>query len=350
MSELKIITKEGKDFVVRENGEPFNPKEDSEDCWGKATSLGRLYKVSVNYKCGLVKETGEIVAPIKYSRISEIFQDHFAAEKEYAEGYALIKLDGTEVTDYVWHYVHGLYDPKEKLIEVEGKYPCRKGLINTETGEVEVPLKYDRVEQFKNGMACVRINSNWGAVDREGNLVIEPKYDEVFEFVGDFAIARRTIFVPYAEKNGLSKHPGDVLHCGDEYVKTPPKTDSIFGNALHYKKGYILITKQGTELIASPFEIKRLEDDLFESVLECTEHINYWGHHNYHETKVRHRFKICEDCVLVREEIPHQVYWMQNSANTAYYENRKVSRYGLDFEGNEIRNSSIYKRATDALG
>ena len=350
MSELKIITKEGKDFVVRINGEPFNPKEDSRDCWGKETSLGTLYEVSVNYKHGLVKETGEIVAPIKYSRISGIFQDHFAAEKEYANGYALIKLGGTEVTDYVWKYVHGLYDPEEKLIEVEGRYPYRKGLINTETGEIEVPLKYDWVRQFKNGMACVEINSKWGAVNRDGKPVIEPKYEEEFEFIGDFAIARRTLFVPYAKKDGLSKYPGDVLHCGREYVKTEPKPDKYGINGHHYTKGYILITKQGTELIASPYKIKRLENDLFESVLECTEHINYWGSHHYHETKVMHRFKICEDCILVREEIPHQVYWKQNSANTAYYENRKVSRYGLDFEGNEIRNSSIYKRVTDVLG
>ena len=47
-----------------------------------------------------------------------------------------------------------------------------------------MPLIYESVEWFTEGLAAVRSKGKWGFVDAKGKVVVKPEYDKVFDFLG----------------------------------------------------------------------------------------------------------------------------------------------------------------------
>ena len=68
------------------------------------------------------------------------------------------------------------------IIEENGKY----GYL-LENGEWLLPADYDEVMPFYNGVGCVRKDSLWGHVTRDGQLV-QPQYIQPYTFLEEFAI------------------------------------------------------------------------------------------------------------------------------------------------------------------
>ena len=69
-------------------------------------------------------------------------------------------------------------------IKKNGKW----GFFNLMKKKVEIRPVFDEVKAFINGLAPVCINKKWGAIDKKGNMVLEPKYLLDFYFFDDFAI------------------------------------------------------------------------------------------------------------------------------------------------------------------
>jgi hypothetical protein len=59
----------------------------------------------------------------------------------------------------------------------------RCGYINT-TGQVFIPLKFDAVTTFSEGMAAVMTGRSWGYIDRSGKSIIPGGYDYAERFAG----------------------------------------------------------------------------------------------------------------------------------------------------------------------
>ena len=80
-------------------------------------------------------------------------------------------------------------------------------------GKVQIPAKFDRcLDNFHNGVAkvCMVIGKDkWGDkqykcgfIGPDGTYVIEPKYDEVFDFNEGFAAVKQGKLIGYINKNG----------------------------------------------------------------------------------------------------------------------------------------------------
>ena len=75
------------------------------------------------------------------------------------------------------------------MVKLNGKY----GFIDKEGKEI-IPLKYDEVREFREGLATVELNKKWGFVDKEGKEVISLKYDCVYQnFIEGLAIVIQKI-------------------------------------------------------------------------------------------------------------------------------------------------------------
>ena len=57
-------------------------------------------------------------------------------------------------------------------VQKHGKW----GFIDN-TGKMVVPLQYDLVLGFNEGLALVRVGEKWGFIDKTGQVVIPPRYD-----------------------------------------------------------------------------------------------------------------------------------------------------------------------------
>lgn len=89
------------------------------------------------------------------------------------EGKPVVPIEFDEVGDWV-----------EGMVKV--KKGSRYGFYN-KLGELIVPIKYDDVEDYHNGFAAVRINQKKGLINKNGKEIIPISYDFVGEFSEGYA-------------------------------------------------------------------------------------------------------------------------------------------------------------------
>jgi WG containing repeat len=73
-------------------------------------------------------------------------------------------------------------------------YPIRSGRqfgFIDRTGKVVIPPRFDRVNEFQEGLAVVWIGSQAGYIDVTGNLVIQPQYSTATDFEQGRALVSR---------------------------------------------------------------------------------------------------------------------------------------------------------------
>ena len=119
-------------------------------------------------------------------------------------GPALLRSDGTVVpirgVDWLSQYFSG------GRIEFSRSEKC--GYMDRD-GNAVIPPVYDQASTFTEGLAEVRLGSRWGYIDTDGVMVIEPRFDEASFFKGGLA---------YVEVHGKSRyidrHGNVVLETG----------------------------------------------------------------------------------------------------------------------------------------
>ncbi len=75
---------------------------------------------------------------------------------------------------------------REGLAYTQNLYTGKYGFMDT-NGKTIIEPRFDRVRDFNNGFAAVRIGKGWGAIDKTGKLVVKPKYAWVSDFSEGFA-------------------------------------------------------------------------------------------------------------------------------------------------------------------
>ena len=66
--------------------------------------------------------------------------------------------------------------------EKDGKW----GYVDN-TGKVIIPFIYDTADDFREGLAAVRIEYSWGFIDKDGKTVIPFEYDGAWSFIDGLA-------------------------------------------------------------------------------------------------------------------------------------------------------------------
>ena len=105
-------------------------------------------------KYGFVDKSGNEVIPCKYDGVSPFY-----------EGFAEVRIGDREIAD-------DLGNGYAFLRKEFGK--C--GFVD-KTGKEVIPCKYDEVQSFSEGLACVELNDKSGFIDKSGNVVIPFNYD-----------------------------------------------------------------------------------------------------------------------------------------------------------------------------
>jgi hypothetical protein len=107
---------------------------------------------------GHIDTSGEFIAPPIYTGAAGFFEGRAAVSDDAGSGY--VARDGREA-------------------------------IPDKTGEMAIPPLYEATgDGFYDGLAAVRLDGEWGFVDLEGDMVIEPRCDEVMCFGDGLAPVR----------------------------------------------------------------------------------------------------------------------------------------------------------------
>ncbi len=133
--------------------------------------------------------------------------------------YGFIDKQGQTIGVLKYDQVCYFYDSMAQVV-VDGK--C--GYINLK-GEEVIPLIYDywqseRYSSFKNGFVRVRINENFGIIDRSGTPITEVKYDDIYPFINKRAIVKLNDKYGVIDENGIEIIPlvHDYLSRLDDFA------------------------------------------------------------------------------------------------------------------------------------
>ena len=139
-----------------------------------------MAKVSTGGKYGFIDKTGKIVIEPRYSDA-----------KDFAEGYVPVK-------ENKWYYIDktgkklsslefeqaNVFSEGLASVKINGKY----GFIN-KSGEIVIKPQFDEayaygLNMFKDGLALINANGKFGFIDKSGSMVIKTQYSAVQDYYG----------------------------------------------------------------------------------------------------------------------------------------------------------------------
>ncbi|HEC1758418.1 TPA: WG repeat-containing protein [Campylobacter lari] len=95
----------------------------------------------------------------------------------FLEDSILFNIDGNilkKIAGKIYHLNDDLYG----FCNTKTKY----GFIDKQ-GNLVIEAKYDVINDFNEGLARVELNEEYGFIDKQGNLVIETEYDVVLDLI-----------------------------------------------------------------------------------------------------------------------------------------------------------------------
>jgi hypothetical protein len=164
-------------------------------------------------KFGFIDTRGQEVIPLgKYSTI-EGFSEGLArvSIKNYQNYYQEIYIDTQDnqviIPPYGYNVLLGIGNPsyfKEGLTAIYvGSYlsSMKMGFMD-KRGRIVIPVQYDEVKSFNEGLAAVKIGDSWGFIDKSGNQVIYCIFDEVGNFSSGLASVKVAWKYGFIDKTG----------------------------------------------------------------------------------------------------------------------------------------------------
>lgn len=140
---------------------------------------------------GLLDLQGREVLPIVYEHVGECHNDLFFViiPKEnslYGLRWRCVDAQGHEKTPMGYDSAEPSLNAGVFRVTRDGKV----GLCDLEGNELLVPT-FDNIYDFYNGVAVVCQNGHMGAIDASGQVVVPIVYDDLWNFLGDTALASR---------------------------------------------------------------------------------------------------------------------------------------------------------------
>jgi len=148
-------------FFINEKGEIVEPK-------------GRLFPVKIGDKYGYIDRGFNFVLESQFDEAYD-FSEGLARVK-VGNKWGFIKEEGGVVIplqfDEVYDFSEGL-----AMIKIGGKY----GYIDNK-GKIVIPPQFEYASSFSEGLAVVKIGNKYGYINDKGNFVIPPKFDDACSF------------------------------------------------------------------------------------------------------------------------------------------------------------------------
>jgi hypothetical protein len=131
--------------------------------------------VQVNSKWGLIDESGKYIIEPKYEYLGSIHNG--LASYRANDKYGFVDISGQERIKPQFEWTG---DFSEGLCVVRNK-DNKHGFIDT-TGNIMIDFQFQYAHPFENGQAKIQMNGLWGAIDKTGSIVVEPKHNYTSDY------------------------------------------------------------------------------------------------------------------------------------------------------------------------
>ena len=206
--------------------------------------LNGYSKVRVGDKWGLIDKTGSYFVKPEYDGVSKVYNTNKVVTAKKGEQNGLIingEFKVIEGAEKIWDFSLNsdlTYAKKGDKI----------GYINSR-GEWVIQPKYDKARAFRNGLAPVYMNKNWGYIDNKGEIIIPIQYRDAEIFSNDgLAPVKSEKFWGFMDKTGklVIDEKYDITAGGFSIFKKNNEKGFVNGLArVKYKKSWGFINKEG---------------------------------------------------------------------------------------------------------
>lgn len=216
------LFRNGKVGAIDKKGNLIVPVEfDSVDIISEST-----FAVSKDGKYG-IHGINNLITPLQFDYIADSLEGPTRVKKEgkwgYLDGFnSLMLVDYDEADDFSEGLaVVGNYNTKGPVSQKDES--IRLGCINT-IGEEVIPLHYQDIRAFKEGLAPVKLNGKWGVIDFQENQIVPFEYDAISNFKDGYAIVAMT----NPDTVGSSVIPDQISDDVVEYSLSDDKDGELY--------------------------------------------------------------------------------------------------------------------------
>jgi hypothetical protein len=158
------------------------------------------------YKYGLIDEKGREILKTEFDWVVP-YKDLILVRK--GDKWGIFDLKGKTVTEVLRTEFDEVVPYDDLILAIKGD---KWGIFDIK-GKTLLPIKYDWIsfEDLEEGRKFIRIKENYevGLVDRKGNIVIPPKYDDIRMVVGDKVVVQVGAYLGIADINGREILPAE---------------------------------------------------------------------------------------------------------------------------------------------
>lgn len=177
---------------------------------------------TVTYKAGYVNPQNEVVIPFKY-HFASAFNDGWAVvakenKKEKRTYFIIDKKNKKQLKTKQYDYISSEgYSEGLIIVRKDGKY----GAIDKQ-GKVIIPFEYEKLAAFKEGLASAKKNGKYGYINAQNEMVIDFQFDMTFNsFKNGIAVVAMGERLNYKEamidKNGKILTPFKYSSISEVY-------------------------------------------------------------------------------------------------------------------------------------
>ncbi|MEW6558035.1 MAG: WG repeat-containing protein [Elusimicrobiota bacterium] len=176
-----------------------------------------LIPFQIGEKWGFIDKNKRVVTPLKYDFIGDTSEGltEVVVFSEKGDKCGYINAEGQEVVPLK-------YDNELSVVSNDFKEGLAKVKLNNKYGFIDkngkeiIPIKYDDTWGFSDGLAAVEMNKKWGFVDKNNNIIIPFKYDGTYlGFKEGLASVELNGKWGYIDKNGKEITPFKYKEAGE---------------------------------------------------------------------------------------------------------------------------------------
>jgi hypothetical protein len=171
---IRSRSKDGKwgysiDFGECSKDPIISPQFDTAEKFG----LNGLAKVSRDGKWGYVNLKGEEIIEVRFDEVGDF--DYGLVPVKWNNKWGYFNAQGQPAGPIKFDAVSGVWRDELSAVQLHGKW----GYVNPR-GETVIEPRFDRVTEFRNGLAKIEANRRWGVINTAGESVVAPTFDAIF--------------------------------------------------------------------------------------------------------------------------------------------------------------------------
>jgi len=163
-----------------------------------ALSKQHVFIAKQNEKFGCITDLGDTIIPFIYDGIEPFKQGIALVEKDNFFGY--LKLTGETITNFEFDDAES-FNEDRAIVNKKGSVYVIDRLGNT------ISNIYDGISDYNEGMAIVKKNNLFGAINKNGKVEIPIQYQRLGEFKNGICFAQKNERYGYIDKNGYTLIP-----------------------------------------------------------------------------------------------------------------------------------------------